>query len=1094
MKRIFFQICVASAAALFAGSARSQTFNPTCSPSGATPPCDDVTTSLGVFKIKVNDAFVPLVSGLPGWNAAAKTLTTPTLYDPASTIGRSVVITDAGAGSTDAVGVVAGSHPINVVADGGLVLPPVLAGPVTGTREIHTEVESINLTHSSGVAVRIGLWNPSRGGLPHSQGTVYSNSGNSGNSALDFPASSFFDIFAQIDIPGLAGATAILGNASSLMLSSTSVSGLPPHVVYTLDGSNWVPIFFMNANTSQWNQGDFFGFLLMAGHGTGYKVLTGAGGAPVLDVNGNYQNDPANNDLNSFTAFMGTVADATTHLFTVANRSDSGAGSLRQAILDSNAAGGPANIVVAAGLTGFIGPANALPGIANPTFLTGNRVTDITVTGGLFGGPQTGIFTINPGPGKVAAIANLTMEGGIAPAGNGGAIHVLTGGVTAFNDSFIVNSAQNGGAIAIEAQGFANIFGCNLSGSATVNGGAVWGHNATVTIQISTLGGGANDGGAGYFDAGSHVSIIASTVANGQANDRGAGLVISGNGTYGLVAATGFNRDVVQQNGAGGIDLVSTNGASVNATQITALGGTGPQQAIVADPGSSLLLSDSVVSSVSNNIAPTSSIVGQTADALQIVTTSAAYGSFWTPAGNGVPFYWPFPGSAACNGTYGPPGFAYDLRGVVTASSDLAVPGTINPFYSVTFVDFHLVTQSGTPTGTVMASRSLAVPGTSTPLPHPDLLGIFPEKVSEDAACWAVIEAAYRKYASNSPSPFAPNQVQGTGSPTVNGKLVGIKHQSQSSRSLAVSDTSSAAPVISGDTADIDPATGLFTFPNLVFLTPGPVTLQFVSAGFQTLTLGTTTVLGPPVSVAATSGTPQSALVNATFATQLQVVVTDSAGDLLPNVNVTFTAPASGASGLFGGATSVTVSTDSNGLASAAITANATAGGPYTVTATVAGVATAANFLLTNLPGSVNVTLQTSPANLMISLDGGAFAATPLVASLVSGSQHTIATQATQPGAAGSQYAFLNWSDGLALSHGITVPGAPATFTATFKTQFQLTTAVSPSGAGTVTPASGVFSDAGAVVQLTATANAGFQFARWDPLESTCRHASLSIL
>ncbi|MGB0000458.1 MAG: hypothetical protein WBQ04_10100, partial [Candidatus Acidiferrales bacterium] len=68
-------------------------------------------------------------------------------------------------------------------------------------------------------------------------------------------------------------------------------------------------------------------------------------------------------------------------------------------------------------------------------------------------------------------------------------------------------------------------------------------------------------------------------------------------------------------------------------------------------------------------------------------------------------------------------------------------------------------------------------------------------------------------------------------------------------------------------------------------------------------------------------------------------------------VVVTFTPPATGASATFAGGVN-TATTNASGVAtSAAVTANGTAGGPYTVMAMVTGVATAANFSLTNTSG-----------------------------------------------------------------------------------------------------------------------------------------------
>lgn len=110
-------------------------------------------------------------------------------------------------------------------------------------------------------------------------------------------------------------------------------------------------------------------------------------------------------------------------------------------------------------------------------------------------------------------------------------------------------------------------------------------------------------------------------------------------------------------------------------------------------------------------------------------------------------------------------------------------------------------------------------------------------------------------------------------------------------------------------------------------------------------------VAGPPASIAATAGTPQSTAVNTVFATLLQATVKDSNGNAVANSQVTFTVVpgATGASGTFsGGATSVSATTTASGVATATtLTANATVGS-FTVNATVSGVAAPAVFNLTN--------------------------------------------------------------------------------------------------------------------------------------------------
>jgi hypothetical protein len=124
-------------------------------------------------------------------------------------------------------------------------------------------------------------------------------------------------------------------------------------------------------------------------------------------------------------------------------------------------------------------------------------------------------------------------------------------------------------------------------------------------------------------------------------------------------------------------------------------------------------------------------------------------------------------------------------------------------------------------------------------------------------------------------------------------------------------------------------------------------------------------------------------------------------------------------------------------------------------------------------------TIQTSPAGLQFSVDGGVAQQAPQTLSLSQGS-HTIAVTTPQAGsAAGTQYAFKSWSDGGALSHSIMVGATSTTYTAAFTTQYELTISASPAGNGTVTPASGTFYDSGTVVPITATAGSGNAFTGW---------------
>ncbi len=104
-----------------------------------------------------------------------------------------------------------------------------------------------------------------------SPGEVESHSGPGGAAANDLPASSFFDIFVQVDIPacgGFPGATVY--NTVPLIVKNPNLTALPPRVVYLHDTSTVVPILFLNANSPKWNAGDILGYFVLAGHGVGF--------------------------------------------------------------------------------------------------------------------------------------------------------------------------------------------------------------------------------------------------------------------------------------------------------------------------------------------------------------------------------------------------------------------------------------------------------------------------------------------------------------------------------------------------------------------------------------------------------------------------------------------------------------------------------------------------------------------------------------------------------------------------------------------------------------------------------------------------------
>jgi hypothetical protein len=149
-------------------------------------------------------------------------------------------------------------------------------------------------------------------------------------------------------------------------------------------------------------------------------------------------------------------------------------------------------------------------------------------------------------------------------------------------------------------------------------------------------------------------------------------------------------------------------------------------------------------------------------------------------------------------------------------------------------------------------------------------------------------------------------------------------------------------------------ASGVATSP--VFTANGTIgtyAVLAVVAGVSTsATFSLTNTAGPSAMITATAGQLQSATIDTTFATLLSATVVDSSQNPVNGALVTFSAPASGASGTFAdtGTNTTTATTNANGTAVAAgFTANG-ADGIYVVTATVAGVSTPAQFSLTNVP------------------------------------------------------------------------------------------------------------------------------------------------
>jgi hypothetical protein len=255
---------------------------------------DDTTSSMGSFKIFISPNFVnlfynpnaPSNTWCTGFDPKSQILTSPTLLDGQTVIGRSNPIFDAS--NDDMNGTPVGTAG-TIVSENMLIPPPGFpcgglkgCGSGAGNREVHTEIRSLKMTLGGGPPmVRAGIWYDSSAqkNLQPSKispGEVESQFGPSvAPFNNDFKASSFFDVFVQVDIPACGTfqnsfPSGTLYNLMPLVVKNNMLTSFPPNVVYLHDSSSIVPILFLYDNPGFWHKDDILGYFVLVGHGIGF--------------------------------------------------------------------------------------------------------------------------------------------------------------------------------------------------------------------------------------------------------------------------------------------------------------------------------------------------------------------------------------------------------------------------------------------------------------------------------------------------------------------------------------------------------------------------------------------------------------------------------------------------------------------------------------------------------------------------------------------------------------------------------------------------------------------------------------------------------
>jgi hypothetical protein len=260
-------------------------------------------------------------------------------------------------------------------------------------------------------------------------------------------------------------------------------------------------------------------------------------------------------------ATLGIAGTAHATDFTVTNLNDSGAGSLRQAVIDANNNAGADRVLFQSGLSGTIDLTSNQLSIDDPVDIQGPGAGTLTVRG-------TGtnrVAYVYPGDGQSVTVSGLTLSGN-GNTTNGGVF--WSGGFTSNSNLTISNSvltgsqsAGNGGAIYVY-RGSLQVDSATISGNTADNaGGGIYFHqtDAPSAIRNSTISGntvadgGFADGGGVYINDDNPTNPILienSTITGNSAPDAGGGIYDFSNSGAGLSTLT-LESSTVSGNTAG---------------------------------------------------------------------------------------------------------------------------------------------------------------------------------------------------------------------------------------------------------------------------------------------------------------------------------------------------------------------------------------------------------------------------------------------------------------------------------------------------------------------------------------------------------------
>jgi hypothetical protein len=212
---------------------------------------------------------------------------------------------------------------------------------------------------------------------------------------------------------------------------------------------------------------------------------------------------------------------ATFNATTLAN---SGPGSLRQAVLDANAAAGADTVLFA--VTGTITLTSGEIAITDDLVIRGPGAGALKVSGN----DHSRIFNIDNGDGRTinVTLSGLTLTHGFNPF-DGGAVRAEHGNLTILSSVISNGAAGFGGGLSLNPANATIRFSSILGNRARLFGGGIYSNSGILTVDASTIAGNSSefDGGGLYTEEDRDVEIVNSTISGNAATNSGGGIAYS---------------------------------------------------------------------------------------------------------------------------------------------------------------------------------------------------------------------------------------------------------------------------------------------------------------------------------------------------------------------------------------------------------------------------------------------------------------------------------------------------------------------------------------------------------------------------------------